>query len=321
MAGSLPNVLAKSWSGGVPACASRRYSDSLPAAFRAAGDQIVDQRPGLGVEPPAPRRLVVLRRALVHREKGGERDQGVLPQPEDVLDDRQPDPGLVLAGLERAVVLGEPLVEPERQGRVVVVHHVVQVLVIDDQPLVAVLVAVDRHIVGELPGEEVAAGVEGAAVVGPLVRPERSGVAEDEDIGGDRRIERQPRRELGEGVAEAFEIGADAAGLRLAGVAEQREARRADRDPLLFRSGQRQGRQAEGQEKDRDRGGVRSEALHRRKNLNILPQYPPSIGFPRIPALARRHAPGDEIGALPFSNRRSRHSNRRASCRRMLFPP
>jgi hypothetical protein len=57
-------------------------------------------------------------------------------------------------------------------------------LVIEDRPLVVVLVAVDGQVARQGAREDVAVGRQRSAIVGLLVGPEREGVLEDVDIVG-----------------------------------------------------------------------------------------------------------------------------------------
>lgn len=179
------------------------------------------------------------------------------PQPEDVLPDRRADMRFGRPDLEGAVVLGQPLVEPERQVHIVGAEHGVQVFVIGDGRLVPLGIAVDDHVVDFRVGDEIALAGQRLALVEQLVGTEGRVVAEDVDIGGLGRAGLEVRVDLPQGRPQPLEVGRDAAGVLFPGIAEQQEARAADLDPGLVR--RRQGEGWAGEEgKEEGRGAQKS---------------------------------------------------------------
>jgi len=161
-----------------------------------ADQQVVDQRPGLGVEHALADALVIVLRAMVDGEQLPQGDELVLLQPADVVDDRLSHARLAVHQVEGAVVLGQALVEPQRQMGEVVVQEVVHVLVADAVQGVGARVAVDRHVVAPGAAREVAGDLDALALEVEAVGEEREAVLEHVHVGRARRGHRQARNQV-----------------------------------------------------------------------------------------------------------------------------
>ncbi|HYN21183.1 MAG TPA: hypothetical protein VE078_09500 [Thermoanaerobaculia bacterium] len=120
---------------------------------------------------------------------------------------------------------------------------------IDDGSRIPSRIGVDRDIVRLRPRQEVAAAFYRPAAEDAPVRRERAGIAEDEKKRGGGRAQLQPRIELGKCRAQPLQVGGDAAGRGLAGVAEQGEVGGLQPDPGIGVPRQGAGRRR-GQERD-----------------------------------------------------------------------
>ena len=111
----------------------------------------MDERPGLGVEDRRLAALVVERRCMIDRNESLERQELLAQQVDVVLLDAPDERAIAgLVHLERPVVFGQSLVEPDRQTTDVVVDQQVHVFVIDDPEVVETALERQRHVVDGL---------------------------------------------------------------------------------------------------------------------------------------------------------------------------
>ena len=144
--------------------------------------------------------------------------------------DDRPSPALV--HLKRAVVLGQPFVQPDRHGAREVVGHHVDVLVENRAQRVLAVSVGERDDIHVVAREEVAAEPDRLAVVAWDVGFEGSRRLEHDDDrrhgGGSARARNHAR----EGVAEPLEFFGDFADATLAGLPVNDEVGRLDARPL-----------------------------------------------------------------------------------------
>ena len=143
----------------------------------------------------------------------------------------------IVPQLERAVVLGEPLVHPHRQVGRNVRDHEMRVLVKHGAQRVGPLIGTDEDVVDVLARHEQAADLDLLALIDRLERIERLVVRKHDDDrrngGGRDPAGEQARKRF----AEAFELRPDRAEAPLADRADDDEVRRVDADPLRLRRG------------------------------------------------------------------------------------
>jgi hypothetical protein len=196
-------------------------------------EQQMRQRPRFGVEHSAPRVLVVLRRRLRRGEQSVERQPRLAGEPLQMIVDRLSDRDRAAAALdpERAEVLGQPLIEPERHAGRQIVDHQVRILMKHGGEIVARTRRSDEDVVHLRPAREQAADVDLLAAVDRLERRKRSVIWKlDDDCwdGARRGGRRQPARER---FAEGLELRANVGQPSLAFRTHDHDIRRVDADP------------------------------------------------------------------------------------------
>ena len=200
------------------------------------GEQHVHERPRLGVERAAAVPLVVVGRDLRDREQLGKRQQVVRIEPVHVR--RQGRAGARSAAVdhERAEVLGEPLVQPQRSFRVRDVEQAVDVLVLGHARRAAPIV----HVVHEQQPTAVGPGVVEAGDVvlepapGRRVGARERRVAEHDHLHR-RGVDDERRQQHGERLAQVFEAERHAERDSARGVGDHLDVRRAHRGPRVRR--------------------------------------------------------------------------------------
>ncbi len=130
-------------------------------AVRLLHQEVVRERPRFGVEHGPPIALVVEGRRLIDGQQLSDRNEPLL-QRRDVTLDRPADLRLtaVAGEMERAVVLGEPFVEPRRRPARGAAQEQVRVLVEDDPRRLTVAVQAHRDEVALRSGSAVAVATE-----------------------------------------------------------------------------------------------------------------------------------------------------------------
>lgn len=145
------------------------------------------------------------------------------------------DGASVVADLERAVILREPLVHPDRKPGQDVVDDEMGVFVEDRAQRVGTTIGADQDVVDVLPRNEQPPDIDLLPLENRLEGIERLLVRKHHDNGGHRGGGDTTRQQSRQRFTETFELGADHPKPRLAHRPEQDEVRGVDARPLRLR--------------------------------------------------------------------------------------